>query len=103
MARAEESGATQVGADIETFRRKALSGVKGANHTYVILLGLEPADTTTLIRRVEKGLPFRVVERLRCNIHLTEGANQIVGVEGEQLLLHLVRSSTIPLHCVIMS
>lgn len=61
----------QVAADIETFRRKALSGRKGDHQIYVILLGLEPSDTTNLIRRVEKGLPFRVVERLRRNIALT--------------------------------
>jgi Putative phage integrase len=31
---------------------------------------------------------------------LTKGANQIVGVEVEQLLLHAVKSSTRPRHCV---
>ena len=74
MARAEERSSTQVAADIETFRRKALSGMKGAHHAYVTLLGLEPSDTTHLIRRVEKGLPFRAVERLRRNMALTTEA-----------------------------
>ncbi len=71
MAPSVERGSTQAAADIETFRQKALSGMKRADHTYVILLGLEPTDTTHLIQRVEKGLPFRVVERLRRNMALT--------------------------------
>lgn len=71
MARAEERTSTKVLSDIETFHRKVLSGLKCSHHTYVVLLGLEPVDTTNLIRRVEKGLPFRVVERLRRNMGLT--------------------------------
>jgi putative toxin-antitoxin system antitoxin component (TIGR02293 family) len=71
MARAEEKKSARVTADIETFRQKALSGVKGTHHIYVTLLGLEPSDTANLIRRVEEGLPFRVVERLRRNMALT--------------------------------
>lgn len=71
MARVEERRSTQVMADIETFRRKVSSGMKGTHHAYVTLLGLEPSDTAHLMRQVEKGLPFRLVERLRRNMALT--------------------------------
>jgi putative toxin-antitoxin system antitoxin component (TIGR02293 family) len=73
MARAEGSESTQVTADIATFRRKALGNLKGAQHVYVTLLGLEPCDTVHLVQKVEKGLPFRAVERLRRNMALTLG------------------------------
>lgn len=42
MARPKERRSRRRTADIETFRGKLLSGVKGAHHIYVILLGLEP-------------------------------------------------------------
>jgi putative toxin-antitoxin system antitoxin component (TIGR02293 family) len=73
MARAEEKVAAQVTADIKAFRQKALTGSMGTQHVYVTLLGLEPSDTLRLMRKVEKGLPFRVVERLRRNMALTIG------------------------------
>jgi putative toxin-antitoxin system antitoxin component (TIGR02293 family) len=71
MANAEERRSTQATTDIEAFRRKALGDSKGIQHAYVTLLGLEPSDTIRLVRKVEKGLPFRVVERLRRNMALT--------------------------------
>jgi putative toxin-antitoxin system antitoxin component (TIGR02293 family) len=71
MGRAEERVSTRVTADIEAFRRRVSSGEKGTHHIYVTLLGLEPSDTIHLIRQVERGLPFRVVERLRRNMALT--------------------------------
>jgi putative toxin-antitoxin system antitoxin component (TIGR02293 family) len=71
MPSAEERRSTQAMADIEAFRRNALGDSKGAQHAYVTLLGLEPSDTICLVRKVEKGLPFRVVERLRRNMALT--------------------------------
>jgi putative toxin-antitoxin system antitoxin component (TIGR02293 family) len=74
MARAQEKAATRVTADIETFRRKISTGLKGTHHVYVTLLGLQPSDTVQLMRQVERGLPFRVVERLRRNMALTTEA-----------------------------
>jgi putative toxin-antitoxin system antitoxin component (TIGR02293 family) len=71
MANAEERRSMQATTDIEAFRRKALGGSKGTQHAYVTLLGLEPSDTIRLVMKVEKGLPFRVVERLRRNMALT--------------------------------
>lgn len=71
MARVEERALTKVAADIEAFRRRVSSGERGTHHAYVTLLGLVPSDTSNLIRQVEKGLPFRVVERLRRNMGLT--------------------------------
>jgi len=71
MANAEEHRSTQATADIEAFRRKAMGGSKGSQHAYVTLLWLEPSDTIRLVMKVEKGLPFRVVERLRRNMALT--------------------------------
>jgi putative toxin-antitoxin system antitoxin component (TIGR02293 family) len=72
MTRAQEKAATQVTADIETFRRRVSTGLKDTHHVYVTLLGLQPSDTVQLIRQVEKGLPFRVVECLRRNMGLTK-------------------------------
>ena len=71
MANAEERRSTQATTDIEAFRRKALGDSKGTQHAYVMLLGLKPSDTIRLVMKVEKGLPFRVVERLRRNMALT--------------------------------
>jgi putative toxin-antitoxin system antitoxin component (TIGR02293 family) len=71
MANTQERRYTQATGDIEAFRRKALDSSKGAQHAYVTLLGLEPSDTIRLVQKVEKGLPFRVVERLRRNMALT--------------------------------
>lgn len=73
MARAEEKVSKQVTADIKVFSQKALAGLMDTQHVYVTLLGLEPSDTLHLMRKVEKGLPFRVVERLRRNMALTIG------------------------------
>jgi putative toxin-antitoxin system antitoxin component (TIGR02293 family) len=73
MARAEEKVSKQVTTDIKVFSQKALAGLMGTHHVYVTLLGLEPSDTLRLMRKVEKGLPFRAVERLRRNMALTIG------------------------------
>lgn len=86
MVSAEERKPNQVTADIKTFRRKALSGVKATPHAYVTLLGLEPSDTAHLIRKVEKGLPFRVVERLRRNMALnTDKFAELIQVKPRTL------------------
>lgn len=71
MAKAEERRSMQVTSDIEAFRRKSLGSSKSTQHAYVTLLGLEPSDTFGLMRKVEKGLPFRAAERLCRNMALT--------------------------------
>jgi len=86
MARAKERALTRVTADIEAFRQRVSSGERGTHHIYVTLLGLEPSDTTHLIRQVEKGLPFRVVERLRRNMALTtEEFSELIQVRPRTL------------------
>lgn len=71
MTNAERRASIQATADIEAFHRRALGSSKGTRHAYVTLLGLEPSDTISLVRKVERGLPFRAAERLRRNMALT--------------------------------
>jgi putative toxin-antitoxin system antitoxin component (TIGR02293 family) len=40
----------------------------GANHPYLLLLGMDPMDTPRLVERVEEGLSFGELERLRQNM-----------------------------------
>ena len=40
----------------------------GADHPYLLLLGLDPMDTSQLVERVEEGLSFGGLERLRENM-----------------------------------
>lgn len=42
-----------------------------ANHPYLLLLGLDPMDTPRLVERVEEGLSFGELERLRQNMGLS--------------------------------
>ena len=40
----------------------------GADHPYLLLLGLDPMNTSQLVERVEEGLSFGELERLRENM-----------------------------------
>jgi hypothetical protein len=43
------------GPDLERFREWIRCRNRGSDHGYVLLRGLEPADTPRLVERVEKG------------------------------------------------
>ncbi len=59
------------GPDLERFREWIRSGHRGSDHGYVLLLGLEPADTVRLVERVERGFSYRELEHLRDNVGLS--------------------------------
>src|SRR3712207_358579 len=59
------------GPDLERFREWIRSGNRGSEHGYVLLLGLEPADTTRLVEQVEKGFSYRELEHLQNNLGLS--------------------------------
>ena len=56
--------------DIEAFRERIRTGQRGGDHLYVLLLGLKMSETEELLRQVDKGFPFRVMERLGRNLKL---------------------------------
>lgn len=63
-----------VGEGLRRFRdRIGTADVEGRN-AYVLLLGLEPADNVELVARVEEGLSYRALERLRGNVGLSREA-----------------------------
>jgi putative toxin-antitoxin system antitoxin component (TIGR02293 family) len=43
----------------EHFLQAIQGGERSVGHPYVLLLGLEPGETTQLLRQVEQGLPYR--------------------------------------------
>jgi putative toxin-antitoxin system antitoxin component (TIGR02293 family) len=55
---------------MEAFRERIRAGQRGGDHLYVMLLGLKMSETKELLRQVEKGFPFRVMERLGRNLKL---------------------------------
>ena len=59
------------GPDLERFREWIRSGNRGSEHGFVLLLGLEPADTARLVEQVEKGFSYRELEHLQDNIGLS--------------------------------
>jgi putative toxin-antitoxin system antitoxin component (TIGR02293 family) len=59
------------GPDLERFRERIRSGNRGSDHGYVLLLGLEPADTARLVEQVEKGFSYRELEHLQDNVGLS--------------------------------
>jgi putative toxin-antitoxin system antitoxin component (TIGR02293 family) len=63
--------ASEKGTDLSRFWGEIESGGWGANHPYLLLLGLDPMDTPRLVERVEEGLSFRELERLRQNMGLS--------------------------------
>jgi putative toxin-antitoxin system antitoxin component (TIGR02293 family) len=59
------------GPDLERFREWIRSRNRGSDHGYVLLLGLEPADTARLVDRVKKGFSYRELEHLQDNFGLS--------------------------------
>ena len=70
MAQTARSGSKK-GTDLSRFWEEIESGGWGAGHPYLLLLGLDPMDTPQLVERVEEGLTFGELERLRQNMGLS--------------------------------
>lgn len=67
MARAD----SEKGTYLSRFWGEIESGGWGADHPYLLLLGLDPMGTPQLVERVEEGLPFAELEHLRENMGLS--------------------------------
>jgi putative toxin-antitoxin system antitoxin component (TIGR02293 family) len=70
MAQTARSGSRK-GTDLSRFWEEIESGRWDADHPYLLLLGLDPVDTPQLVERVEEGLTFGELERLRQNMGLS--------------------------------
>ena len=57
--------------DLSRFWEEIESGGWGANHPYVLLMGLDPVDTSRLVERIEAGLSYAELERLRGTVGLS--------------------------------
>ena len=62
---------SEKGTDLLRFWGELASGGWEADHPYLLLLGLDPVDTARLVDRVEEGLSFAELERLRQNMGLS--------------------------------
>jgi putative toxin-antitoxin system antitoxin component (TIGR02293 family) len=71
MPVAQEEKVEKATADVEAFRERISSGKRGGDHVYVLLLGMKKFETDELLKQVEKGFPFRVMERLGRNLDLS--------------------------------
>src|SRR5260370_28468220 len=70
MPSTKEATIEHTSADIEAFRERIRTGKRGSDHLYIILLGMKVLETDELLKQVEKGLPFRMLERLGRNLEL---------------------------------
>jgi putative toxin-antitoxin system antitoxin component (TIGR02293 family) len=71
--------------DIDRFRRFLERGSPGA-HAYVVLLGLDTFDAPHLLRALNKGFAYRVLDRLQRNMALTvEQLGEIVDIPRRTL------------------
>ena len=74
------------GSDLWRFWEEIESGGWGSGHPYLLLLGLDPMDTPGLVERVEEGLPFGELERLRQNVGLSrEEMSELVQIRPRTL------------------
>lgn len=71
MPAAQEEKVERSTPDVEAFRERISTGERGADHLYVLLLGMKMFETEELLKQVEKGFPFRVMERLGRNLDLS--------------------------------
>ena len=70
MAQTASTG-SEKDTDLSRFWGEIEMGGWGANHPYLLLLGLDPMDTPQLVERVEEGLSFGELEHLRQNMGLS--------------------------------
>lgn len=71
MSSVQEETLDRVSPDIAAFRERLRTGERGNDHLYVILLGMRLLETEELLREVQRGLPFRALERLGRNLELS--------------------------------
>lgn len=64
----------RVGEDLRKFQDRVGAMDGGGDDSYLLLLGLELADNAELVARVEEGLSYRALERLRGNVGLSKEA-----------------------------
>src|SRR5215216_6742624 len=85
MAQTARTG-SEKGGDLSRFWGEIESEGWGAEHPYLLLLGLDPMDTPRLVERVEEGLSFGELERLRQNMGLSrEEMAELVQVKPRTL------------------
>ena len=70
MAQTARRG-SEKGTDLSRFWGEIGSRGWDADHPYLLLLGLDPVDTPQLVERVQEGLSFGELERLRQNMGLS--------------------------------
>ena len=70
MPAAQEETIERASPDIAAFRERIRTGERGTDHLYVMLLGMKSFETEELLKEVEKGFPYRVLERLGRNLEL---------------------------------
>ena len=70
MPSTKQATTEHASADINAFREKVRTGKRGSDHLYIMLLGMKVLETDELLKQVQKGLPFRVLERLGRNLEL---------------------------------
>ncbi len=63
--------ASEKGTDLSRFWAEIESGGWGADHPYLLLMGLDPVNTPRLVKRIEEGLSFGELEHLRENVGLS--------------------------------
>lgn len=72
--------------DIKAYRRKIQSGKRGSHHLYTALLGMEGLETEQLLKRIEEGFSYRMLERLQRNIGLsTRQMAKLAGIPDRTL------------------
>src|SRR5215216_7647761 len=77
---------SEEGTDLSRFWGEIESGGWGANHPYLLLLGLDPMDTPRLVERVGEGLSFGELEHLRENMGLSrEEISELVQIRPRTL------------------
>src|SRR5215212_1516902 len=75
---------SEKGPDLARFWEEIESG--GSSHPYLLLLGLDPMDTPRLVERVEEGLSYSSLERLRQNTALSrEEMSELVQIRPRTL------------------
>jgi putative toxin-antitoxin system antitoxin component (TIGR02293 family) len=70
MAQTARTG-SEKGTDLSKFWGQIESEGWGADHPYLLLLGIAPMDTPRLVERVEEGFSFGELEHLRQNMSLS--------------------------------
>ena len=80
-----ETQTTQDPKDVDRYRVFLKYGLPGP-HAYTVLLGLEYFDLPNVLKAVEKGFPFKTIERLARNMDLSnERVAEIVGIPKRTL------------------